>query len=55
MERFGETGSGVANRIDQLRQTKKELSQLLDTAIGKGQSFTINCTIDLAVQPEDDR
>lgn len=52
IERLGKTESAVGSRINQLRQTKKELSQMLERAIENGQSFSINCSIELTAQSE---
>ncbi|MDB2448737.1 hypothetical protein N9W78_00395 [bacterium] len=50
-ERFGETEPSVLNRLDQLRQTKKELSELLQAAVAENQRLSIHCTIDIALKP----
>jgi len=51
-ERFGETEPQILSRIDQLKQTRKQLVQLLEQAIAADQNLSINCTIEIALKPK---
>lgn len=50
-ERFGEAAPGQLTRVEQLRQTRSELLQLLDSAFQSDQILSINCSIDIALKP----
>lgn len=50
-ERFGETEPSVLSRLDQLRQTKKDLARLLEKAVSADQRLSIHCTIDIVQNP----
>lgn len=51
-ERFGEKDAGIETRIEQLRQTKTDLSTVIAEAATAGQTLTINCNIEITLAPD---
>ena len=51
-ERFGSPDKYSNRRIDQLLQTKAELSDLIDSAQVSGERLAINCVIEIDRVPE---
>jgi len=50
-ERFGEADTAGLKRVDELKQTKAELSALLAEARAAGRDLTIKCNIDITLEP----
>ncbi len=48
-ERFGKGDVSSENRIRELRQTKADISKLLDSAALEGAPLAIRCNIEIAV------
>lgn len=46
-ERHGHPGNDSHHRIEQLLQTKEDLSAVIDSARGEGERLSINCVIEI--------
>ncbi|MEZ5572745.1 MAG: hypothetical protein R3E64_12050 [Halioglobus sp.] len=51
-ERFGETDTVGSRRIVELRQTKADITALIEQAESSEQRLRINCTIEITLTPD---
>jgi hypothetical protein len=51
-ERFGEPDTAGSKRIDELRQTKADLAEMLEELAAAGLKLRINCNIEIAPAQE---
>ncbi|MEZ5501409.1 MAG: hypothetical protein R3E50_01680 [Halioglobus sp.] len=51
-ERFGESEPEGTKRMEELRQTKADLTALIEKAAGEGMELNINCDIEITLSPQ---
>ena len=51
-ERFGESDRAGVKRIEELRQTKLNLAELIEEAEAVGMKLNINCNIEITLTPQ---
>lgn len=52
IERFGEIDPSSARRIEELRQTKVDITALIDNAAALGMKLSIQCNIEILLEPQ---